>query len=158
MAKRRIKPELNLQPELPQVLSEDFILFYKPNAETEIAGLKEFTASLDNFISDAGTKIVLSKELKQKEVNSAQAEKDFIENKNQIFNANFYWPEKNVLAMSDNWILITPIYGLLRLTLSPSFAFTGIIVLSLTANLIDCLLEQLYILHQLILSFFHNRY
>ena len=57
---------------------------------------------------------------------------------NQIFNSNFYWPEKNVLAMSDNWILITPIYGLLRLTLSPNFAFTGIIVLSLTANLMAC--------------------
>ena len=40
---------------------------------------------------------------------------------NQIFNSNFYWPEKNVLAMSDNWILLTPIYGLLRLTLSPNF-------------------------------------
>ena len=87
MAKRRIKPELNLQPELPQVLSEDFNLFYKPEAEPEIAGLKEFTASLDNFISDAGTKIVLSKELKQKEVNSAQAEKDFIENKNKFRDA-----------------------------------------------------------------------
>ena len=57
---------------------------------------------------------------------------------NQIFNSNFYWPEKNVLAMSDNWILITPIYGLLRLTLSSNFAFTGIIVLSLTANLMAC--------------------
>jgi len=87
MAKRRIKPELNLQPELPQVLSEDFNLFYKPEAEPEIAGLKEFTASLDNFISDAGTKIVLSKELKQKEINSAQAEKDFIENKNKFRDA-----------------------------------------------------------------------
>ena len=43
MAKRRIKPELNLQPELPQVLSEDFNLFYKPEAEPEIAGLKEFS-------------------------------------------------------------------------------------------------------------------
>ena len=79
MAKRRIKPELNLQPELPQVLSEDFNLFYKPQEEPEIAGLKEFTASLDNFISDAGTKIVLSKELKEKEVGSAQADKDFRE-------------------------------------------------------------------------------
>ena len=87
MAKRRIKPELNLQPELPQVLSEDFNLFYKPQAEPEIAGLKEFTASLDNFISDAGTKIVLSKELKQKEEGSAQAEKDFIENKNKFRDA-----------------------------------------------------------------------
>ena len=87
MAKRRIKPELNLQPELPQVLSEDFNLFYKPNAEPEIAGLKEFTASLDNFINDAGVKIVLGKELEQKNINSAKAEQDFIDNKNNFRDA-----------------------------------------------------------------------
>ena len=46
MAKRRIKPELNLQPELPQVLSEDFNLFYKPQAEPLPAGLENFTKSL----------------------------------------------------------------------------------------------------------------
>ena len=31
MAKRRTTPELNLQKELPQVLSTDFNLFYKPD-------------------------------------------------------------------------------------------------------------------------------
>ena len=33
MAKRRTTPELNLPKELPQVLSTDFNLFYKPEAE-----------------------------------------------------------------------------------------------------------------------------
>ena len=59
-------------------------------------------------------------------------------NISEIFNTNIYWPEKNTLAMSDNWILITPIYFFLRIFLSPNFAFTGIIVLSLTANFMAC--------------------
>ena len=59
-------------------------------------------------------------------------------NISEIFNASLYWPEKNTLAMSDNWILITPIYGILRTFLSPNFAFTGIIILSLTANMMAC--------------------
>ena len=40
MAKRRTTPELNLQAELPQVLSTDFNLFYKPQAEPLTAGLE----------------------------------------------------------------------------------------------------------------------
>ena len=40
----RKKPELNLTPELPQVVSRDFNLFYKPDAEPQTAGMKEFTA------------------------------------------------------------------------------------------------------------------
>jgi len=56
----------------------------------------------------------------------------------EIFNASLYWPEKNTLAMSDNWIFITPIYSILRIFLSPNFAFTGIVILSLTANFMAC--------------------
>lgn len=59
-------------------------------------------------------------------------------NISEIFNASHYWPEKNTLAMSDNWILITPFYAILRIFLSPNFAFTGIIILSLTANFMAC--------------------
>jgi hypothetical protein len=42
---------LNLTPELPQVVSRDFNLFYTPQKEPEIAGLKEFTSALDNFVA-----------------------------------------------------------------------------------------------------------
>ena len=56
----------------------------------------------------------------------------------EIFNSSLYWPEKNTLAFSDNWILITPVYAFLRFIFSPNFSFTGIIVLSLTTNVMAC--------------------
>ena len=87
MAKKRTTPELNLTPELPEVVSRDFNLFFKPDPEPEIAGLKEFTRSLDNFVNDAGTKIVIGKELEQKNINVAQAQKDYIENKKKFRDA-----------------------------------------------------------------------
>ncbi len=87
MAKKRTTPELNLTPELPEVVSRDFNLFFKPDAEPEIAGLKEFTRSLDNFVNDAGTKLVLGEELEQKNINVAQAQKDYIENKKKFRDA-----------------------------------------------------------------------
>ncbi len=62
MAKRRTTPELNLQPELPKVLSQDFNLFYKPQAEPLTAGLEEFTKSLDSFVNQGLTKKVLADE------------------------------------------------------------------------------------------------
>ena len=87
MAKKRTTPELNLTPELPEVVSRDFNLFFKPDPEPEIAGLSEFTRSLDNFINDAGTKIVIGKELEQKNIDVAQAQKDYIENKKKFRDA-----------------------------------------------------------------------
>ena len=84
MAKKRTTPELNLTPELPEVVSRDFNLFFKPDAEPEIAGLSEFTRSLDNFVNDAGTKLVIGKELEQKNIDVAQAQKDYIENKKKF--------------------------------------------------------------------------
>ena len=87
MAKKRTTPELNLTPELPEVVSRDFNLFFKPDAEPEIAGLSEFTRSLDNFVNDAGTKLVIGKELEQKNIDVAQAQKDYIENKKKFRDA-----------------------------------------------------------------------
>ena len=78
MAKKRTTPELNLTPELPEVVSRDFNLFFKPDAEPEIAGLNEFTKSLDNFVNDAGTKLVIGKDLEKKNINVAQSQKDYI--------------------------------------------------------------------------------
>ena len=77
----RKKPELNLTPELPQVVSRDFNLFYKPEAEPQIAGMKEFTASLNNFVNGAGSSMAIASTIKEKKVNSAEALKDYNENK-----------------------------------------------------------------------------
>jgi len=72
---------LNLTPELPEVLSRDFNLFYTPQKEPEIAGLKEFTSALDNFVNSGGTKAVLASEAQDKKINSAQAQQDYVQNK-----------------------------------------------------------------------------
>ena len=56
----------------------------------------------------------------------------------EIFNAKIYWPEKNTLAWSDNWIILTPVYGLLRSFLSPGQAFTGLISVCLSLNVVAC--------------------
>ena len=77
----RKTPKLDLTPELPEVVSRDFNLFYRPEAEPEIAGMKEFTASLDNFVNGAGSSMVIADLTKQKKVSSAEAVKDFAENK-----------------------------------------------------------------------------
>ena len=77
----RKTPTLDLTPELPEVVSRDFNLFYRPEAEPEIAGMKEFTASLDNFVNGAGAAMVIASTVKEKKVNSAQAVKDYAENK-----------------------------------------------------------------------------
>ena len=69
----RKTPKLNLQADERLVLSRDFNLFYTPKAEPEVAGVKELTASLDNFVNDAGKKMVISKEYEEKEKNVAQA-------------------------------------------------------------------------------------
>ena len=83
MAKKssRTPTGLNLTPELPEVLSRDFNLFYTPQKEPEIAGLKEFTSALDNFVSGGGTKAVLASEAEDKKINSAQAQQDYVQNK-----------------------------------------------------------------------------
>ena len=90
MAKKQFDtPELNLQAELPQVVSRDFNLFYKPEAEPEIAGLKNFTQSLDNFINGALTTGNILGETKLKEQSEAEATQFFnmeVENK-KAFNS-----------------------------------------------------------------------
>lgn len=77
----RKTPTLDLTPELPEVVSRDFNLFYRPEAEPEIAGMKEFTASLDNFVNGAGSSMVIASTVKEKKINSAEAVKDYAENK-----------------------------------------------------------------------------
>tara|TARA_S200000501_G_scaffold366418_1_gene401136 strand:+ start:1585 stop:3363 length:1779 start_codon:yes stop_codon:yes gene_type:complete len=56
----------------------------------------------------------------------------------EIFNAKIFWPEINTLAWSDNWILLSPLYGLLRLFSSEGKAFTLLISICLSANVVAC--------------------
>jgi hypothetical protein len=84
MAKRRTTPELNLQKELPQVLSTDFNLFYKPDVAPRDKSVDAFTKSLDAFVSGAGTDLVIGSEIKQKQENEAQAIKDYNENRDKF--------------------------------------------------------------------------
>ena len=79
MAKAFNTPTLDLKKELPEVLSRDFNLFYKPEAEPEIAGLKEFTQSLSNFAEGALTTGNLLGEKKLKQSSEAEAVKFYNE-------------------------------------------------------------------------------
>ena len=65
MAKRQT-PELNLQPEQQQVLSTDFNMFYVPQEAPLPSGVKEFTASLDNFVNGGLMKASIGAEVKMK--------------------------------------------------------------------------------------------
>ena len=78
------RPTLNLKPEESLVLSNDFNLFYKPEEEPEVAGMKEFTNSLKSFVDGALTKGDIAGEYKEKEVNYAQAKQDYELNKGKF--------------------------------------------------------------------------
>lgn len=83
MAKKsdRSPVSLNLTPELPEVVSRDFNLFYEPKPQPLPAGVKEFASALDNFVKTGGTKAVLMAEQEEKTINSVQAEQEYNENK-----------------------------------------------------------------------------
>jgi len=88
MAKRdRRNPELNLVPEEQKVLSQDFNLFYVPQEAPLPAGMKEFTASLENFVNGGATKAVLGAEVKMKKSERAKALKDYNEMKGKFRDA-----------------------------------------------------------------------
>ena len=78
------RPKLNLKPEESLVLSTDFNLFYKPEVEPEIAGMKEFTSSLKSFVEGTLTKGNIAGEYKEKELNYADAKKDYELNKGKF--------------------------------------------------------------------------
>ena len=87
MANKRITPSLDLSSELPEVVSRDFNLFYKPEPTPEIAGLKEFTRSLDNFVSGAGTSMALVAEQREKTENENLAVQKHLELKSSFNDA-----------------------------------------------------------------------
>jgi len=77
----RKTPELNLQAELPEVRSTDFNLFYRPEQAPRDKSIDIFTKSLDRFVNDAGTGMVLLAEKKEKQLSEAEATKLFNENR-----------------------------------------------------------------------------
>ena len=77
----RKKTELNLQAELPEVRSRDFNLFYRPEVAPIDKSVAIFAKSIDNFVNNAGTAMVLNAEKKEKELNEAEAVKQFNQNK-----------------------------------------------------------------------------
>jgi len=81
---KRTTPNLELTPELTEVRSRDFNMFYRPQQEPEVAGLKEFTASLDNFVNGAGSSMVIVSEMREKKENVAKAVQDYAENKKKF--------------------------------------------------------------------------
>jgi hypothetical protein len=81
MARKRETPVLNLPPDLPQVVSQDFNLFYKPEPEPVDKSVQLFAKSLENFVNDAGSKLVISAEQTLKKEEGAKAQQDYLENK-----------------------------------------------------------------------------
>ncbi len=63
----RKKTTLNLTPELPEVRSTDFNLFYRPEQAPRDTSIDIFTKSLDRFVNQAGTAMVLQAEVKEEE-------------------------------------------------------------------------------------------
>ena len=84
MASKRKTPELKLNEEEPLVLSRDFNLFYRPQEKPLPAGTENFIKSLDNFITGAGTSMVIASEVKQKKEEGAKAIKDYAELKTKF--------------------------------------------------------------------------
>jgi len=82
MAKKsdRTPTGLNLTPELPEVVSRDFNLFYTPQPEPLPAGVKEFASALDNFVNNGGTKAVLLAEGEEKKIGVAEAQQAIVTN------------------------------------------------------------------------------
>ena len=84
MASKRKTPELKLNEEEPLVLSRDFNLFHRPQEKPLPAGTENFIKSLDNFITGAGTSMVIASEYKQKKEEGAKAIKDYAELKTKF--------------------------------------------------------------------------
>ena len=76
---KRKTPDLDLTPEASQVVARDFNLFYKPEEEPVDPTVGIFLKSLDDFVNQAGTKMVMAGEKKLKDVGEAEAKKQRVE-------------------------------------------------------------------------------
>ena len=72
---KRKTPDLDLTPEASQVVARDFNLFYKPQEEPVDPTIGIFLKSLDSFVNQAGTKMVMAGEKKEKDIGEAEAAK-----------------------------------------------------------------------------------
>lgn len=55
-----------------------------------------------------------------------------------IFTTRAFWPEQNTLAWSDNWLMATPIFSVLRLMLPSAQAFAALVACSVAGNALAC--------------------
>ena len=69
------RPRLDLTPELPEVRSEDYNLFYKPETTPLPSGLELFARSLDTFVNDGLIDAHVVTEKKKKKEGEAEAQK-----------------------------------------------------------------------------------
>ena len=76
---KRKTPDLDLAPEASQVVARDFNLFYKAEEEPVDPTVGIFLKSLDDFVNQAGTKMVMAGEKKLKDVGEAEAKKQRVE-------------------------------------------------------------------------------
>ena len=65
---KRKTPDLDLTPEASEVVARDFNLFYKPEVEPVDPSVGIFLKSLDDFVNQAGTKLVMAGEKKEKDI------------------------------------------------------------------------------------------
>ena len=72
---KRKTPDLDLAPEASEVVARDFNLFYKVEEEPVDPSVGIFLKSLDDFVNQAGTKMVMASEKKQKDIGEAEATK-----------------------------------------------------------------------------------
>ena len=72
---KRKTPDLDLTPEASQVVARDFNLFYRPEEEQVDPTVGIFLKSLDDFVNQAGTKMVMAGEKKEKDIGEAEAKK-----------------------------------------------------------------------------------
>ena len=75
MASKRQTPQLSLAPDLPEVVSRDFNLFYKPDVAPVDESVKVFTQSLDSFVNGGLSAMTIQKEQDQKKVNEYREKK-----------------------------------------------------------------------------------
>jgi len=83
----RKKTTLNLTPELPEVRSTDFNLFYKPDVAPRDTSIDVFTQAIDRFVNQAGTAMVINAEKKEKELSEAEATELFNKNRSDFNDA-----------------------------------------------------------------------
>ena len=101
MARRR-EVSLDLTPELPQVVARDLNWYYREQEKPTDPAVDTFVSSLNNWVSNPGTKGVYVAEKKEKEVGDADATKMWNEGKRDFKSL----VEKGIIDRNANPYLI----------------------------------------------------